>query len=179
MDPRVFSSLDVFTLCGKRDLLVLTGRRKKMKSLEWITAKSQSVCLTLSLLSQILDFIIDFFGIFSSGIKYEMINLIRWDDRTSVVLPEGEIFYIVALLRFVPPGAKASSVHKLVAQNQEIVQWCVKNGIDFKLYLPHYKSREEWIRHFGNRWPRFVDRKTMFDPMAILSPGQKIFNRAL
>ncbi|KAJ0266530.1 Cytokinin dehydrogenase 7 [Hirschfeldia incana] len=103
----------------------------------------------------------------------------RWDDRTSVVLPEGEIFYIVALLRFVPPGAKVSSVDKLVAQNQEIVQWCVKNGIDFKLYLPHYKSREEWIRHFGNRWSRFVERKTMFDPMAILSPGQKVFNRAL
>uniref|UniRef100_A0A1J3JR01 cytokinin dehydrogenase n=1 Tax=Noccaea caerulescens TaxID=107243 RepID=A0A1J3JR01_NOCCA len=103
----------------------------------------------------------------------------RWDDRTSVVLPEGEIFYIVALLRFVPTCAKASSVERMVAQNQEIVHWCVKNGIDFKLYLPHYKSREEWIRHFGNRWSRFVDRKAMFDPMAILSPGQKIFNRAL
>lgn len=103
---------------------------------------------------------------------------IRWDDRTSVVIPEGEIFYIVALLRFVPPCAKRSSVEKMVAQNQEIVHWCVKNGIDFKLYLPHYKSREEWIRHFGNRWSRFVDRKAMFDPMAILSPGQKIFNRS-
>ncbi|CAH8362448.1 unnamed protein product [Eruca vesicaria subsp. sativa] len=102
----------------------------------------------------------------------------RWDDRTSVVLPEGEIFYIVALLRFVPTCAKASSVEKMVAQNQEIVQWCVRKGIDFKLYLPHYKSQEEWIRHFGNRWSRFVDRKTMYDPMAILSPGQKIFNRA-
>ncbi|KAL1204257.1 Cytokinin dehydrogenase 7 [Cardamine amara subsp. amara] len=101
----------------------------------------------------------------------------RWDDRTSVVLPEGEIFYIVALLRFVPPYAKGSSVDKMVAQNQEIIHWCVKNEIDFKLYLPHYKSREEWVRHFGNRWSRFVDRKDMFDPKAILSPGQKIFNR--
>ena len=95
-----------------------------------------------------------------------------------MVLPEGEIFYIVALLRFVPTCAKPSSVEKMVAQNQEIVQWCVRKGIDFKLYFPHYKSREEWIRHFGNRWSRFVDRKTMYDSMAILSPGQKIFNRA-
>ncbi|CAN8252516.1 unnamed protein product [Cochlearia groenlandica] len=102
----------------------------------------------------------------------------RWDDRTSVVIPEGEIFYIVALLRFVPPCAKASSVDKMVVQNKEIVHWCVEKGIDFKLYLPHYKSREEWIRHFGNRWSRFVDRKAMFDPMAILSPGQMIFNRS-
>ncbi|MBA0657848.1 hypothetical protein Goklo_010109, partial [Gossypium klotzschianum] len=47
----------------------------------------------------------------------------KWDDRTSVVLPEGEIFYIVALLRFVPNGP---SVEKSVAQNREIVNWCIK-----------------------------------------------------
>lgn len=156
-----------------------------MKSLEWITAKSQRGCLTLSLLTDLSfyiwhdDFIFDFLFDLVVVLTRNDELLIRWDDRTSVVLPEGEIFYIVALLRFVPPGAKASSVDKLVAQNQEIVQWCVKNGIDFKLYLPHYKSREEWIRHFGNRWSRFVDRKAMFDPMAILSPGQKVFSRAL
>lgn len=61
--------LRFFTLCGKRDLLVLTGRRKKMKSFEWITAKRQSGCLTLSLLTDMSfyirldDFIIDFFAI--------------------------------------------------------------------------------------------------------------------
>ncbi|KAE8714048.1 Cytokinin dehydrogenase 7 [Hibiscus syriacus] len=84
----------------------------------------------------------------------------EWDDRTYVVLPEGEIFYIVALLRFVPKGL---SVEKLAAQNQEIVKWCIKEGLDFKLYLPHYQ------------WTRFVDMKESFDPMAILAPGQNIF----
>ncbi|OMO86472.1 hypothetical protein COLO4_21137 [Corchorus olitorius] len=98
----------------------------------------------------------------------------KWDSRTSVALPEGEIFYIVALLRFVPKGP---SVEKLVAQNQEIVQWCIKKGLDFKLYLPHYQSKEDWKRHFGNQWTRFVERKASFDPMAILAPGQKIFKR--
>ncbi|XP_010520480.1 PREDICTED: cytokinin dehydrogenase 7-like [Tarenaya hassleriana] len=101
----------------------------------------------------------------------------RWDNRTSVVLPEeGELFYIVALLRFVPPCPNAAMVEKLVIQNREIVHWCLRNEIDFKLYLPHYKSQEDWIRHFGNRWSRFVDMKSRFDPRAILSPGQKIFN---
>ncbi|MBA0564604.1 hypothetical protein Golob_009534, partial [Gossypium lobatum] len=98
----------------------------------------------------------------------------KWDDRTSVVLPEGEIFYIVALLRFVPNGP---SVEKSVAQNREIVNWCIKAGLDFKLYLPHYQSKEDWERHFGNRWSRFVERKASFDPMAILAPGQNIFRR--
>ncbi|GMI84344.1 ARABIDOPSIS THALIANA CYTOKININ OXIDASE 5, cytokinin oxidase 7 [Hibiscus trionum] len=98
----------------------------------------------------------------------------KWDDRMSVVLPEGEIFYIVVLLRFVPKGP---SVEKLVAQNQEIVEWCIKKGLEFKLYLPHYQSNEDWKRHFGKQWSRFVERKFSFDPMAILAPGQRIFKR--
>uniref|UniRef100_A0A2P2J650 cytokinin dehydrogenase n=1 Tax=Rhizophora mucronata TaxID=61149 RepID=A0A2P2J650_RHIMU len=102
----------------------------------------------------------------------------KWDNRTSVVLPsEGEIFYIVALLRFTPPYPDRSSVQKLVSQNHEIVQFCVKSGFDFKLYLPHYRSQEEWKRHFGNKWSRFVEMKATFDPTAILAPGQKIFKR--
>ncbi|XP_015884552.1 cytokinin dehydrogenase 7 [Ziziphus jujuba] len=98
----------------------------------------------------------------------------KWDNRTSVMLPEGEIFYLVALLRFT---RKEPSAEKLVAQNQEIIQYCIKKGIDFKLYLPHYRSQEDWKRHFGNQWSRFVERKARFDPMAILAPGQKIFSR--
>lgn len=90
------------------------------------------------------------------------------------MLPEGEIFYLVALLRFT---RKEPSAEKLVAQNQEIIQYCIKKGIDFKLYLPHYRSQEDWKRHFGNQWSRFVERKARFDPMAILAPGQKIFSR--
>ncbi|XVE70843.1 hypothetical protein DITRI_Ditri10aG0102900 [Diplodiscus trichospermus] len=98
----------------------------------------------------------------------------KWDNRTSVALPEGEIFYLVGLLRFVPKGP---SVEKSVAQNHEIVKWSIKEGLDFKLYLPHYQSKEDWKRHFGNQWTRFVERKASFDPLAILAPGQRIFKR--
>ncbi|XP_021890721.1 cytokinin dehydrogenase 7 [Carica papaya] len=103
----------------------------------------------------------------------------KWDNRTSVVLPadQGEIFYIVALLRFTLPYPAGPPVEKLVAQNQEIIHSCIKRGIDFKLYLPHHKSQDDWKRHFGNQWSRFFERKAAFDPMAILAPGQKIFTR--
>ncbi|KAM4130280.1 hypothetical protein ACJW30_01G088600 [Castanea mollissima] len=100
-----------------------------------------------------------------------------WDTRTSVVLPEGEIFYIVALLRSNLPYPKGPSPEKLVAQNHEVIQCCIKNGFDFKLYLPHYEIQEGWKRHFGNQWTRFEERKANFDPLAILAPGQKIFSR--
>lgn len=94
------------------------------------------------------------------------------------MLPEEEIFYLVALLRFIPAASKGPPVNELITQNQEIVQCCIKLGFDFKLYLPHYRSDGEWKSHFGKHWPRFVERKARFDPMAILAPGQRIFSRA-
>ncbi|KAF6139208.1 hypothetical protein GIB67_040355 [Kingdonia uniflora] len=101
----------------------------------------------------------------------------KWDLRTSVVLPEGEIFYLVALLRFSLPYPKGPPLEDMIAQNQEILQCCMTNGIDFKLYLPHYRNGEQWETHFGKQWPRFVEMKAGFDPMAILAPGQRIFSR--
>lgn len=96
-----------------------------------------------------------------------------------MVLPEaGEIFYLVALLRYTLPYPEGPLADELVAQNREILQTCDKNGFDYKLYLPYYQSQEEWKRHFGKQWARFVERKTRFDPMAVLAPGQKIFSRS-
>ncbi|XP_071737066.1 cytokinin dehydrogenase 7-like [Rutidosis leptorrhynchoides] len=101
----------------------------------------------------------------------------KWDERTSVVLPEGDIFYIVALLRFTNPYQKSTCVRDLVLQNHDILQVCVRNGFDFKLYLPHYNNEDGWKQHFGDRWSWFVEMKSRYDPMAILAPGQKIFER--
>ncbi|KAG2400403.1 Cytokinin dehydrogenase [Vigna angularis] len=100
-----------------------------------------------------------------------------WDNRQSVVVPDSDIFYIVALLRFSPPPPKGPPPELLVAQNNEIIQFCTSRGLDFKLYFPHYHSREDWMKHFGKQWTRFVERKANFDPMAILAPGQRIFSR--
>ncbi|GMQ02407.1 hypothetical protein CsSME_00048648 [Camellia sinensis var. sinensis] len=115
-------------------------------------------------------------GVGGPMLVYPMLRS-KWDDRSSVVLPEREIFYLVALLRFSPPYPKGPPFEEMVAQNREIIQCCINNRFDFKLYLPHYNSELEWKRHFGNQWERFVERKACFDPMAILSPGQKIFSR--
>ncbi|KAK6645741.1 hypothetical protein PHAVU_L001656 [Phaseolus vulgaris] len=101
----------------------------------------------------------------------------KWDNRHSVVVPDSDIFYIVALLRFSPPPPKGPPAELLVAQNNEIIQFCTSRGLDFKLYFPNYQSREDWMKHFGKQWSRFVERKASFDPMAILAPGQRIFSR--
>ncbi|XXG81697.1 hypothetical protein AAC387_Pa09g2271 [Persea americana] len=101
----------------------------------------------------------------------------KWDLRTSVVLPEGEIIYLIALLRFNRPHPEGPHVDDLVGQNQEIIQCCMTNGLDFKVYIPHYRAEDQWRRHFGKQWTKFVERKALYDPMAILAPGQRIFTR--
>nr|GMD92407.1 cytokinin dehydrogenase 7 [Ipomoea batatas] len=114
-------------------------------------------------------------GIGGPMLIYPMLRS-KWDNRTSVVLPDSEIFYLVALLRFCPQRTNGPPLREL-EQNREIVQFCINSGLDFKLYFPHYSFKDEWMQHFGDQWPRFVDRKSAFDPRAILAPGQKIFTR--
>lgn len=93
------------------------------------------------------------------------------------MIPNEDIFYIIALLRFTSPGPSGLEVDKLVSQNRQIVDHCSRNGFDYKLYMPNYKTQEEWKEHFGGKWERFVEMKACYDPMAILAPGQKIFGR--
>ncbi|OEL25254.1 Cytokinin dehydrogenase 11 [Dichanthelium oligosanthes] len=115
-------------------------------------------------------------GIDGPMLVYPMLKS-KWDPNTSVSLPEGEIFYLVALLRFCRAGGPA--VDELVAQNGAILRACRANGYDHKAYFPSYRGEAEWARHFGAaRWRRFVERKARYDPLAILAPGQKIFPRA-
>lgn len=115
-------------------------------------------------------------GIDGPMLIYPMLKS-KWDPNTSVALPEGEIFYLVALLRFCRAGGPA--VDELVAQNGAILRACRANGYDHKAYFPSYRGEAEWARHFGAaRWRRFVERKARYDPLAILAPGQKIFPRA-
>uniref|UniRef100_A0A0D6QWB7 cytokinin dehydrogenase n=1 Tax=Araucaria cunninghamii TaxID=56994 RepID=A0A0D6QWB7_ARACU len=104
----------------------------------------------------------------------------KWDSRMSVIVPEEEeIFYLVALLRFSPPYPAGPPLQTLLAQNEEIIHYCISRGIDMKLYIPHYKTEAEWKRHFGRHWHQFLQRKITYDPQAILAPGHRIFARSI
>ncbi|KAK4343371.1 hypothetical protein RND71_036465 [Anisodus tanguticus] len=97
----------------------------------------------------------------------------KWDERMSAVIPEEETFYCVGLLH---SSSGYDECKILDDQNEEILNYCDKAGINIKQYLPHYKTKESWIRHFGKKWNNFQQRKNQFDPKMILSPGQRIFN---
>jgi len=103
--------------------------------------------------------------------------LCRWDQRSSVVTPDEDVFYLVALLRSaLDNGEETQSLEYLTDQNRKILRFCDDAGIKVKQYLPHYTTREEWMDHFGDKWDRFYQRKMEFDPRRILATGQRIFN---
>lgn len=111
------------------------------------------------------------------GWRYNICAYYRWDDRSSVVTPDEEVFYLVAFLRSALSDSDdpTQSLEYLSQQNQKILEFCDEVGIEMKQYLPHHPSRTEWARHFGPKWARFVRRKAQFDPKFILGTGQGIF----
>nr|XP_043631036.1 cytokinin dehydrogenase 3 [Erigeron canadensis] len=113
----------------------------------------------------------------SSGpfLVYPM-NRKKWDARMSAIISEGDdddVFYTVGLLH----SARNVEDGKIIDdQNKRILELCDEIGIEVKQYLPqYYKTKEEWMKHFGAKWSLFEERKAKYDPKMILSPGQRIF----
>ncbi|KAJ4816257.1 Cytokinin dehydrogenase 5 [Rhynchospora pubera] len=104
-------------------------------------------------------------------------NKHKWDERSSVVTPDEDVFYLVAFLRSAVPDSTEPSqtLEYLMQQNERILEFCAGSGIEVKQYLPHYETQGEWARHFGPKWDRFVKLKSVFDPKSILAVGQRIF----
>ncbi|KAK9136288.1 hypothetical protein Syun_015618 [Stephania yunnanensis] len=132
--------------------------------------------------SRIADFDIGVFkGILgnktSGPILIYPMNKNKWDHRDSVVTPDEEVFYLVALLRSaLDSGDETQSLEYLNNQNRRILNFCDEAGIKVKQYLPHHSTEDEWKGHFGEiNWERFVKRKVEYDPRRILATGQRIF----
>ncbi|XP_047315608.1 cytokinin dehydrogenase 6-like [Impatiens glandulifera] len=106
------------------------------------------------------------------------VNKSKWDNRTSIVLPEENVFYLVAFLSSaVPHSTGNDGLQHILSQNKRILSFCEAQKLEVKQYLPHYKTQEEWQTHFGSRWETFVQRKSAYDPLAILAPGHNIFQK--
>ncbi|KAK3223905.1 hypothetical protein Dsin_010930 [Dipteronia sinensis] len=108
------------------------------------------------------------------------VNRSKWDNRTSAVIPEEDIFYLVAFLSSaVPTSTGTDGLEHILTQNKRILEYCETARLGVKQYLPHYTTQEEWRAHFGPQWEVFAQRKSTYDPLAILAPGQRIFQKAI
>lgn len=105
----------------------------------------------------------------------------RWDNRTSAVLPEEDVFYQVAFLYHANPTSNGTDgLEHILTQNQKILDFCEAAHLGVKQYLPHYVTQEQWRAHFGpRRWEAFVQRKSAYDPLSILAPGHRIFQKEI
>lgn len=104
----------------------------------------------------------------------------RWNSKTSLVTPEEDVFYLVAFLSSaVPSSTGINSLEYILTQNKRILDFCTNAQLNVKQYLPHYSTQEEWQAHFGSRWEALVERKRVYDPLALLAPGHRIFQKAM
>jgi cytokinin dehydrogenase len=87
----------------------------------------------------------------------------------SAVIPDDEdVFYTIGFLH----SSRLDEWEAFDVQNKDILQFCYNAGIEVKQYLPNYNTKEEWAKnHFGMKWTTFQERKHLFDPKMILSPG--------
>ncbi|TVU07950.1 hypothetical protein EJB05_41328, partial [Eragrostis curvula] len=100
-------------------------------------------------------------------------NKDRWDGRMTTATPEEDVFYAVGLLR---SAVAAGDLERLERENQAVLEFCDRERIGCKQYLPHHAAQDGWKRHFGEKWGRVAALKRKYDPRAILSPGQGIFS---
>ncbi|XP_050220050.1 cytokinin dehydrogenase 3 [Mercurialis annua] len=111
-------------------------------------------------------------NITTGPVLFYPMNRNKWDDRTSAVIPDEDVFYTVGFLH----SSGFDDWQTFDDQNKDLLKYCDKAGIKIKQYFPHYSTKEEWMKHFGPKWTTFQDRKIKYDPKMMLSPGQKIFN---
>ncbi|TQE05810.1 hypothetical protein C1H46_008493 [Malus baccata] len=108
------------------------------------------------------------------------VNKTKWNNKTSLVTPDEDVFYLVALLSSAVPSSKGTDgLEYILTQNKRILEYSARADLGIKQYLPHYRTQGEWRAHFGPRWKAFARRKSSYDPLAILAPGQMMFKKGI
>ena len=93
--------------------------------------------------------------------------------RPFIKTPKEETIYLFSILQTVKPDPEAVNV--LLAKNRSWFEQA--RDLGGKSYpvnaLPF--SREDWVRHFDDRWETFARLKASLDPRQLLAPGQGIW----
>ncbi|MCP2263469.1 FAD-binding protein [Promicromonospora thailandica] len=94
--------------------------------------------------------------------------------RPQVQVPEGPVFFLLALLRAVSPPDDAEA-ERLVADNDALyARVRAAGGTQYPVNALHLTTAD-WRAHYGERWPVVRQAKDRYDPRRVLTPGQGIF----
>ncbi|KAH6779089.1 hypothetical protein C2S52_010326 [Perilla frutescens var. hirtella] len=101
------------------------------------------------------------------GILYA-IELVKWDERMSAVVPDDEeVFFALSLLHTSHPD----NYEYIDKFNKQILDYCISEGIKVKEYLPNIKSNHEWKKHFGSKWRSCKTSNLIAMAMALSLPS--------
>lgn len=84
--------------------------------------------------------------------------------------------YLFDILTAAPaPGPNAAFESRMLARNRTLFEKArAVGGTRYPIgSLPF--TRADWVRHFGEQWPRLAIAKRRYDPSGILTPGPGIF----
>jgi FAD/FMN-containing dehydrogenase len=94
--------------------------------------------------------------------------------RPQVMVPEGPVFFLLALLRAVSPPDDADVVRLIAANDALYARVRAVGGVQYPVNALHLRPAD-WRAHYGDRWPAVRDAKDRYDPRRVLTPGQGIF----
>lgn len=86
---------------------------------------------------------------------------------------------VAFLFHAVPSSSGTDGLEQFLTLNKRILDFCAVAHLGVKQYLAHHTAQEQWQAHFGQRWEVFTQRKSTYDPLAILAPGQRIFQKGI
>ncbi|WP_275002028.1 FAD-binding protein [Promicromonospora iranensis] len=94
--------------------------------------------------------------------------------RPQVMVPDGPVFFLLALLRAVSPPDDAQA-ERLIAENDALyAKVRAVGGANYPVNALHL-TPADWRAHYGDRWPAVRSAKSRYDPRRVLTPGQGIF----
>ncbi|WP_369370672.1 FAD-binding protein [Promicromonospora sp. Populi] len=94
--------------------------------------------------------------------------------RPQVRVPDGPVFFLLALLRAVSPPDDAEA-ERLIAENDALyARVLAAGGTQYPVNALHLDPAD-WRIHYGDRWPAVVRAKDRYDPRRVLTPGQGVF----
>jgi cytokinin dehydrogenase len=87
--------------------------------------------------------------------------------------PEQDTFVYIAMLR--AETTDSNTVSRLLAGNRTLFESARERGGTLYPYSALELSRDDWRRHYGERWGGLVDAKRRFDPDNVFASGPDLF----
>jgi FAD/FMN-containing dehydrogenase len=99
--------------------------------------------------------------------------------RPNLRLPEDDgdqwVYLLDILSSSERPGPDPTFAREMVHRNNTLFARAkIHGGVRYPIGSIDF-SRDDWIAHYGERWPEFLRAKREFDPDNILTPGPGIF----